>query len=204
MIAIALPKGRIAKDTLQVFSQVFGEEFCFDDRKLVLEKHGFRFMLVRSQDVATYVYHQAADIGVVGLDVLQEQPCSVMRLLDLGIGKCRVIVGEHRDTPIDYLKPKIKIATKMPNITLKHFLQKAIPIEIIKLYGSIELAPIVGLADGIVDIVETGDTMRQNNLIEVETILHSSAHLIANTNSFYEKKSQILHLCALIEKQLKL
>lgn len=202
MIKIALPKGRIAKDTLRVFSQIFGEEFAFDDRKLILQKGEFCFMLVRSQDVATYVYHQAADIGVVGLDVLQEQPCKVLRLFDLRIGKCRVIVGEHRDTPIDYLQPKIKIATKMPHITLNHFSQKAIPIEIIKLYGSIELAPLVGLADGIVDIVETGDTMRQNNLIEVETILHSSAHLIANTNSFYAKKTQILALCSKLEQCL--
>ena len=119
MIKIALPKGRIAKDTLSVFSQVFGEEFVFSDRKLILQKGDFCFMLVRSQDVATYVYHQAADIGVVGLDVLEEQPCNVVRLLDLGFGKCRVIVGEHKDNPIDYLKPQIKIATKMPNITLK-------------------------------------------------------------------------------------
>lgn len=202
MIKIALPKGRIAKETLAVFSSVFGEEFVFDDRKLILQKGAFCFMLVRSQDVATYVYHQAADIGVVGLDVLEEQPLSVMRLMDLGIGKCRVIVGEHQENPIDYLKPKIKIATKMPNITLKHFSQKAIPVDVVKLYGSIELAPLVGLSDGIVDIVETGDTMRQNNLVEVETILHSSAHLICNTNSFYAKKSETLDLCTRIRKHL--
>lgn len=202
-MTIALPKGRIAKETLQIFSQVFGEEFVFDDRKLLLHKQGLCFMLVRSQDVATYVYHQAADVGVVGLDVLQEQPCKVIRLVDLGIGKCRVVVGEHRDKPINYLKPKVKIATKMPRLTLQHFSQKAIPIEIIKLYGSIELAPLVGLADGIVDIVESGDTMRQNNLREVETILHSSAYLIANANSFYTKKSAIFHLCTKLEQCLQ-
>ena len=159
-------------------------------------------MLVRSQDVATYVYHQAADIGIVGLDVLEEHPLKVVKLMNLNIGKCRVVVGARADGGIDYLKPRIKIATKMPHITLRYFSQKAIPVDVIKLYGSIELAPLVGLSDGIVDIVETGDTMRQNNLIEVEKIMDSSAHLICNLNSFYAKKNEILSLCAKIQKEL--
>ena len=100
MLNIALPKGRIAKETLQLFSRIFGEDFGFDDRKLILQKGDFCFMLVRSQDVATYVYHQAADIGVVGLDVLEEQPYNIMRLLNLNIGKCRVVVGAHAHKPI--------------------------------------------------------------------------------------------------------
>ena len=202
MLNIALPKGRIAKDTLGLFSRIFGTDFGFDDRKLVLQKGEFCFMLVRSQDVATYVYHQAADIGVVGLDVLEEQPYNIMRLLNLNIGKCRVVVGTHIDKPIDYTKSKITIATKMPNITTKYFSQKAIPIDVIKLYGSIELAALVGMCDGIVDIVETGETMRANNLIESEKILDSSAYLIANLNSFSLKKTSILELCGRIEKAL--
>ncbi len=204
MIKIALPKGRIAQETLEIFSNIFQNDFIFDDRKLILETKHFSFMLVRSQDVVTYVYHQAADVGIVGLDVLEEQPYNVMRLLDLLIGKCRVVVGARADQPIDYSKSKIKIATKMPNITFKYFSQKAIPIDVIKLYGSIELAPLVGLSDGIVDIVETGDTMKQNNLIEVETIMQSSAYLICNTNSFYAKKAEILALCSKIEQYLHL
>ncbi|ETD22825.1 MULTISPECIES: ATP phosphoribosyltransferase [Helicobacter] len=203
MLNIALPKGRIAKETLQLFSRIFGEDFGFDDRKLILQKGDFCFMLVRSQDVATYVYHQAADIGVVGLDVLEEQPYNIMRLLNLNIGKCRVVVGAHAHKPIDYSKPKITIATKMPNITAKYFSQKAIPIDMIKLYGSIELAALVGLCDGIVDIVETGETMRANNLIESEKILDSSAYLIANFNSFSLKKHAILELCSRIEVALE-
>ena len=202
MIKIALPKGRIAKESLQIFSRIFNKEFVFDDRKLILERGGFLFMLVRSQDVITYVYHQAADIGIIGLDVLEEQSFKVIRLLDLGIGKCRVVVGAQKEG-IDYLKPHIKIATKMPNITSHYFSQKAIPVDVLKLYGSIELAPLVGLCDGIVDIVETGDTMRQNNLIEVEKIMDSSANLICNTNSFYTKKNEILNLCAQIQESLK-
>lgn len=204
MIKIALPKGRIAKETLEIFSKMFGGNFEFDNRKLLLQKGEFLFMLVRSQDVVTYVSRQAADIGIVGLDVLEEQQTQkILRLLDLGFGKCRVVVGAKKDKGIDYLKPRIKIATKMPNITLKYFSKKAIPVDVIKLYGSIELAPLVDLADGIVDIVETGDTMRENNLVEVETIMESSVNLICNTNSFYEKKQEILDLCNKISESIK-
>ncbi|WP_394909400.1 ATP phosphoribosyltransferase [uncultured Helicobacter sp.] len=195
MITIALPKGRIAKESLELFSKVFGEDFAFEDRKLILEQGEFRFLLVRSQDVLTYVHYQAADVGVVGLDVIEEyQLNDAIKLLNLHIGKCKVVIGSEMGKEIDYQKPQIKIATKMPTITYKHFSKKAIPIEIIKLYGSIELAPLVGLCDGIVDIVETGTTMQQNNLKIDEVIMESSAYLIANALSFYQKHKEILDL----------
>ncbi|MGI0406222.1 ATP phosphoribosyltransferase [Helicobacter himalayensis] len=194
MITIALPKGRIAKESLELFSRIFGGDFVFEDRKLVLQKENFTFLLVRSQDVLTYVHHRAADIGVVGLDVIEESQHNVLKLLDLQIGKCKVVIGSEVGKSIDYQKPQIKIATKMPHITHKYFSKKAIPIEIIKLYGSIELAPLVGLSDGIVDIVETGNTMKQNNLKIDEVIMESSAYLIANQNSFYQKQEEILSL----------
>lgn len=194
MITVALPKGRIADETLAIFKEVFGDEFAFENRKLILEKPPFRFLKVRNQDVPTYVLHQAADIGVVGLDVLEEKEFDLMKLLDLGIGKCKVAVGIQNGCEIDYTKPELKVATKMTNIAKKYFAQKAMAVDIIHLYGSIELAPLVGLADCIVDIVETGETMRQNNLTISEEIMESSAHLIANKNSFYEKKEEILDL----------
>ncbi|MGX3097967.1 ATP phosphoribosyltransferase [Helicobacter sp. 23-1046] len=207
MITIALPKGRIAKDSLELFSKIFGCEFGFDDRKLILQKDGFRFLLVRSQDVITYVNYQAADIGVVGLDVIEEHGIlNTIKLLNLGIGNCKVVVGSEVGKNLDYQKPQIKIATKMPIITHKHFSKKAIPIEIIKLYGSIELAPLVGLSDGIVDIVETGTTMQQNNLKIDEVIMESSAYLIANQNSFYQKQRQLLDFskkCSELLKQMQ-
>lgn len=194
MITIALPKGRIADETLELFGELFGQNFIFQDRKLILESMGFRFLLVRNQDVPTYVYYQAADIGVVGLDVLEECKFDLVRLLNLGIGNCKVVVGSNVNKGIDYAKPRIKIATKMPNITLKYFSKKAIAIEVIKLYGSIELAPLVELSDGIVDIMQTGNTMKQNNLKVDEVIMESSAYLVANQNSFYAQKQAILNL----------
>lgn len=194
MLSVALPKGRIAEQTLEIFSKIFGSEFKFEDRKLIMTKGEFKFLMVRNQDIPTYITEGAADIGVVGLDVLEEHRCDVLRLLDLGLGKCRVCIGIRENQELDYTKPELKIATKMPNITKSYFDQKAIAVKIIKLYGSIELAPLVGLSDAIVDIVETGTTMRQNGLKVAEEIMTSSAHLIANKNSFITKRDEILSL----------
>jgi len=200
MLTVALPKGRIAQDTLEIFETIFGEKFVFDDRKLILETPDFKFLLVRNQDVATYVYHQAADIGVVGLDTLEEQGLDVIRLLDLKGGYCKVAIGMRKGEKLDLTKPEIKVATKMVNITKRYFAERAVAADVIKLYGSIELAPLVGLADMIVDIVETGTTMKQNGLEVVEEIMESTTHLIANKNSFFEKKSEILDLYEKINK----
>jgi len=194
MLTVALPKGRIAKETLEIFESIFGESFTFDDRKLILETENFRFLLVRNQDVATYVYHQAADIGVVGLDTLEEQGLDVIRLLDLRRGVCKVAIGMRVGEKLDLTKAEIKVATKMVNITKRYFAERAISADVIKLYGSIELAPLVGLADMIVDIVETGATMKQNGLEVVEEIMESSTYLIANKNSYFEKKSEVLDI----------
>ena len=200
MLTVALPKGRIAEETLAIFEKIFNTTFHFDDRKLILEADNFRFLLVRNQDVPAYVLHQSADIGVVGLDVLEEKDEDLLRLLDLGIGKCKVCVGIQNNKEIDYTVPELKVATKMVNIAQKYFSKKAMAVEIIKLYGSIELAPLVGLSDVIVDIVETGSTMKQNGLKVVETIMESSAYLIANKNSFIEKKEEIIALYTQISK----
>jgi len=200
MITVALPKGRIAEETLDIFEKIFDKKFIFEDRKLILKDEDFTFLLVRNQDVPTYVLHQAADIGVVGLDVLSEKGLDLVDLLDLKIGKCKVCVGMKNEDELDLDKPSIKVATKMENIARKYFSSKAMAAEVIKLYGSIELAPLVGMCDAIVDIVETGTTMKQNGLKVVETIMDSSAHLIANKNSFISKKSEILNLYEKISK----
>lgn len=200
MLTVALPKGRIAEDTLEIFASIFGEEFKFDDRKLILETPNFKFLLVRNQDVATYVYHQAADIGVVGLDTLEEQGLDVIRLLDLKKGICKVAIGMRKGEKLDLSKPELKVATKMVNITKRYFAERAVAADIIKLYGSIELAPLVGLADMIVDVVETGATMKQNGLEVVEEIMTSSTYLIANKNSYFEKKSEVLDIFEKISK----
>ena len=194
MLTIALPKGRIAEQTLEKFEKVFDEKFIFEDRKLILKKAGFTFLNVRNQDVPTYVEHGAADIGIVGLDVITEKELDIIQLLDMQLGKCKVSIGIRNEDDLDWSRPNIKIATKMVNITKNYFAQKAVCVEVVKLYGSIELAPLVGLADAIVDIVETGSTMRENGLKVAEDIMDSSAYLIANKNSFYAKKGEILSL----------
>ncbi|AXK49436.1 ATP phosphoribosyltransferase [Aliarcobacter trophiarum LMG 25534] len=202
MLTIALPKGRIADETLDRFEKAFGEKFVFEDRKLILEKSGFKFLNVRNQDVPTYVMHGAADLGVVGLDVLEEKEYDLIKLLDLKLGRCKVAFGLRAGEKLNFDKSKITIATKHEKIAKKYFEQKAMAVEIIKLYGSIELAPLVGLCDCIVDIVETGETMKQNGLEVGPTIMETTAHLIANKNSFYAKKDLIFDLKDKLEKYL--
>ncbi len=194
MLTIALPKGRIAEQTLEKFENVFNEKFVFEDRKLILKKAGFTFLNVRNQDVPTYVMHGAADLGVVGLDVLEEKEYDLIKLLDLKIGQCKVAIGLKAGDTIDWSKSEITVATKHTTIAKKFFESKAMAVNIVKLYGSIELAPLVGLSDCIVDIVETGETMKQNGLEVGDTIMQSSVFLISNKNSYYNKKSQILDL----------
>ena len=200
MLTVALPKGRIAEETLEIFAEIFGGEFKFEGRELIMEVGDFRFLNVRNQDVPTYVEYGSADIGVVGLDVITEKELDIIKLLDMNLGKCKVAIGIKNEDELDWSKPNIKIATKMVNITEQYFAKKAVGVEIIKLYGSIELAPLVGLADAIVDIVETGATMRENGLKVAEDIMESSAHLIANKNSYYAKKDEILSLYEKIDK----
>jgi len=194
MLTVALPKGRISEQTLDIFAEIFGGEFKFEGRELILDMEDFRFLNVRNQDVPTYVEHAAADIGVVGLDVIREKELDIVQLLDMKLGKCKVAIGIKNEDELDWSRPNIKVATKMVNITKNYFAKKAVGVDVVKLYGSIELAPLVGLADVIVDIVETGNTMRENGLKVAEDIMDSSAYLIANKNSFYAKKSEILSL----------
>jgi len=203
MLTVALPKGRIAKETLEIFETIFGDGFKFDDRKLILETPNFRFLLVRNQDVATYVYHQAADIGVVGLDTLEEQGLDVVRLLDLHRGVCKVSIGMKVGEKLDLTKPELKVASKMVNITKRYFEERAVSVEIIKLNGSVELAPLIGLADMIVDVVETGATMKQNGLEVVQDIMTSSTYLIANKNSYIAKKDEVLDIYEKIDAVIK-
>jgi len=202
MLTIALPKGRIAEETMELLAKIFNSEFKFENRKLILETEKFTFLNVRNQDVPTYVEYGSADLGVVGLDVITEKELDIVDLLDLQIGKCKVAIGIKNSDSLDWSRPDIKIATKMVNITKNYFASKAVGVEVIKLYGSIELAPLVGLADAIVDIVETGETMRENGLKVAEDIMESSAHLIANKNSFFEKKKEILELYNLLKEAI--
>ena len=195
MITVALPKGRIAEQTLEIFKKIFNEDFEFKGRELILKKAGFTFLNVRNWDVATYVQYGAADIGIVGYDVIKELNSDVLELLDMNLGKCRVCVGGIAGDDSYKNKTELKVATKLANIAKEYFSKKGIPAEIIKLNGSIELAPLIGLSDVIVDIVETGTTMKENGLEIKENVLdYVSARLIANKNSYVAKKPQIIEL----------
>ena len=196
MTTIVLPKGRISQQSLEIFRNVFNMQIDFNDRELIARNKDFTFLLVRNQDIPNYIKYGAADLGIVGLDVLEESNAQLIKLLNLKIGTCRVSIGMPKDKNLDdiYNKPVVKVATKMVNIAKKYFSSKSISVDIIKLYGSIELAPLVGLCDIIVDIVESGDTMKQNGLIEEEVIFTSDAYLVANQNSYYQNKQEILDI----------
>ncbi len=179
-----------------------------ESRKLIFEdrEKGLRFLVVKPTDVPTYVEYGAADIGVAGKDVLLEQERDVYEPLDLKIGRCRMMVAEPaalsaKDDPSQWTN--IRIATKYPNITEKYFASKGIQIEMIKLYGSIELAPLIGLSERIVDLVETGETLRQNGLVEVEEIMKITSRLIVNRASLKIKGARIAEIIEGLRKEVE-
>jgi ATP phosphoribosyltransferase len=197
-LTIALPKGRILKEAYEFFKKA-GVKLRMPvtpDRRLIFEvkKEGLRFMILRGQDVPTYVEYGAADMGVAGKDILTEEKKDLYEPLDLGIGYCRMVVAEPKemvksDNPRHWTH--IRVATKYPNITLKHFLEKGIQVELIKLYGSIELAPLLGLSERVVDLVQTGETLKKNGLVEVETIMEVTSRLVVNRASLKTKPGRI-------------
>jgi ATP phosphoribosyltransferase len=207
-VTIALSKGKLLSLTLALFRQAgySGYHVQDGDRRLILEfpDHGHRVLIVRPSDVPVYVEYGAADLGVVGKDVLLEQSPDVYEPVDLGLGVCKLVVAKpNGQTPIQRLSSKLRVATKYPNMTERFFNQQGLPVELIKLYGSIELAPLVGLADRIVDLVETGKTLKANNLVEEEIIAWSSARLIVNRASLKMKHAMVTEVLTRIKKQVK-
>ncbi len=194
MINVALPKGRLGEKVYDMFEKAGYScpSIKENSRKLTFENEekGIRYFWVKPSDVAIYVERGAADIGVAGKDILLEYSPDVYELLDLGIGKCRMAVAGKANFDDDTEKT-LRVATKFVNIAMNHYAQKSREIDIIKLNGSIELAPILGLSDVIVDIVETGSTLKENNLAPLETIVPISARLIANKASFKFKTAEI-------------
>ncbi len=206
MISVALPKGRLGNKVFDIFASVGYdcEEMRSDSRQLVFtsEKNGISYFLVKPSDVSIYVEHGAADIGIAGKDILLEYEPDVYELLDLGIGKCKMCVAgknNFKDNP----EVALRIATKFVNITKAYYKSINRDIEIIKLNGSIELAPILGLSDVIVDIVETGTTLKENNLGVLTEIMPISARLIANKASYKFKTDEIRRIVSRFGEELK-
>ena len=194
---IALPKGRLGDKAYGLLAAAGYEanENYNETRKLVVEnpEAGVRYFLVKPSDVAIYVEHGAADIGIVGKDILTESGADVYELLDTGMGKCRMCVAGPRNF-VDDESRALRVATKFVNIARAHYESIGRDIDIIKLNGSIELAPILGLSDVIVDIVETGTTLKENNLAVLEEFMPISARFIANKASYKFKYAQLTEL----------
>lgn len=205
MINIALPKGRLGEKVYNLLENIgYGCPAVLENsRKLVFEdeKNGVRYFWVKPSDVAIYVETGVADVGVVGKDILLEQNPDVYELLDLGFGKCRMAVAGKKGEILP-LDKTIKVATKFPTIAKKYFASKSREIDIIKLNGSIELAPILGMSDVIVDIVETGSTLKENDLEVFEEIVNISARFIANKTSFRFKTEEIELMKSKLEKEI--
>jgi len=206
-VTIAIPKGRILQESVALFKKIGidCEELLADTRKLIFENpvQKMRYMIVRATDVPTYVEYGCADLGIVGKDTLMEQDKDLYEPLDLKFGYCRMMVAEpvglaRDDDPSSW--SNIRIATKYPNVTEKYFGAKGVQVELIKLYGSIELAPLVGLSERIVDLVSTGETLKQNGLVEVETIAEITTRLIVNRASLKTKHQRITEIIQGLEK----
>ena len=202
MLTLALSKGRIFEETLPLLAAA-GIEVTEDpekSRKLILATNqpGVRVVLVRATDVPTYVEHGGADLGVAGLDTLIEHGLgSLYQPLDLQIARCRMSVAVRAD--FDYLGAvrqgsRIRVATKYTTIARQHFADKGVHVDLIKLYGSMELAPLTGLADAIVDLVSTGSTLKANQLVEVERIMDISSRLVVNQAALKLKREPIRRL----------
>ncbi len=206
MINIALPKGRLGEKAYAMFEQAGFEcpSIHEQNRKLIFEnaEKCVRYFWVKPSDVVIYVERGAADIGIAGKDIILEYSPDIYELLDLGMGKCRMAVAAKKDF-CDRRDRTLRVATKFPNIAKDFYNKQSREIDIIKLNGSIELAPILGLSDVIVDIVETGKTLYENNLEPKQDIVDISARLVANKVSHKFKNEQISDICAKLEAILE-
>jgi ATP phosphoribosyltransferase len=208
-ITFALPKGRILDGALVLLQQIGFD--CYplvhESRRLILDfpAHQVRFLLLRGADIPTYVEYGAADMGIVGKDLLLEQQKDIYEPLDLKFGLCRLVVAQpvQRRRPLDTLNwSKVKVATTFPRLTEAHFHRKGMPVEVIYLGGAVELAPLVGLCDLIVDLVQTGRTLQENGLVEVEEVVQSTARLVVNRASQKTKYEPIMRLIQHIRSAL--
>lgn len=205
-LTIAMPKGRIFEEAYELLAKAGYDlpKELDDSRKLIVEapNENIRFILSKPMDVPAYVEHGVADIGIAGKDVMLEHDRDVYELLDLGISRCYIATAGMPDTPMNEVTPRV--ATKYPKVASHYYRGKGEQVEIIELNGSIELAPMIGLADRIVDIVSTGKTLKENGLVEYEKIVDITSRLIANPVSYRLKQKRITELVEKLRKQASL
>ena len=205
MLTIALSKGRILDQTLPLLDKagISISKSELESRKLILDTNlnDVKVIVIRASDVPVFVQHGAADIGIAGKDVLLEHGANgIFELLDLGISKCRLMVASKKGQDLD--KSTLKVATKYVKSAKEYFYRQGKQVEVIKLYGAMELAPIVGLSDCIVDLVDTGNTLKANNLVPLELIQEISSRLIVNSAAFNTKHKDINQWIQKIEQNL--
>jgi ATP phosphoribosyltransferase len=200
-LTLALPKGRLLDSALQTLREIGVEGVDQDSRRLIFDDapRGLRLLFLKPADVPAYVTYGAAHLGIVGKDILLEQEPDVYEPLDLGFGVCRLVVAEprelwERDDPARW--SWVRVATKYPRLTEQYFSARGVQVEIVRLDGSIELAPLVGLAERIVDLVQSGETLRANGLVEVAEITRSTARLIVNRAAMSTEYARINELIA--------
>ena len=205
MLTIALSKGRILDQTLPLLEKagISISKSELESRKLILDTNlnDVKVIVIRASDVPVFVQHGAADIGIAGKDVLLEHGANgIFELLDLGISKCRLMVASKKDQDLN--KSTLKVATKYVKSAKEYFYRQGKQVEVIKLYGAMELAPIVGLSDCIVDLVDTGNTLKANNLVPLELIQEISSRLIVNSAAFNTKHKDINQWIQKLEQNL--
>jgi ATP phosphoribosyltransferase len=205
LITVAVPKGRLLEESSTLFERALNvspRKLLEGTRKLAADapEAGLRFISIRAADCASYVEHGAAMVGICGLDVLRENPRDLYEPVDLGIGRCSVIVARPRNAPPLPRGVAPRVATKYTTLAARHFASKGLPAEIIPLHGSIEVAPSLGLADLIVDITETGETLRANGLVVEETVLEVSARLVVNRVALKLHAERLRRLIAALRK----
>ncbi|CAH2212999.1 ATP phosphoribosyltransferase [Tepidibacter aestuarii] len=205
-ITIALSKGRIGKQANDVFKKIgLGDCIDLDSRKLIFkdEKNKINFIYVKPSDVVTYVEKGVTDLGIVGKDTILESDTNVYEVFDLGFGKCKFSIAGIKGETVYKNEEVLKVATKYPGIAKKYFKERQQRIEIIKLNGSVELAPLVGLSDVIVDLVETGNTLKANGLEVIEDMFDISARLISNRVSYRFKFERIQNIIKSLNENME-
>jgi ATP phosphoribosyltransferase len=200
-LTVALSKGKLLGGSAALFRRA-GLPFPEDEgRRLVVDMDGLRFLFVKDMDVPTYVEYGVADCGVAGRDVLLEAGSDVYEPLDLGFGRCRLVVARRRDDVGDYRRHStVRVATKYPRVASRHFLERGLSVEVVKLQGSVEIAPGLGLADCIVDVVETGRTLEANGLVPVEEVASSTARFVVNRASYHSRRDDVTSLLASLKE----
>lgn len=202
-IIVAIPKGRLGEQTIELFKKIdLGNKINIKSRKLVFkdEKNNITFMLLKNADVITYVENGVADIGIVGKDMILEKEADIYQLHNLNLGKCKMSIAGIKGQELFRKDMILRIATKFPKISKKYFEERGQKIELIKLNGSVELAPLVGLSDVIVDLVETGNTLKANGLEVLEDMYDINALIISNKISYKFKRKRIKEIIKQIEE----